>query len=128
MYIMTLRRLNVTLYWTGLVIAYQRSIANSITIATEILLKVKTKYWELSIWQKTSPAKFPETGKFSSPMTKAGVMTSIAPAKIKTTKKCNRPFPSYLGSLIQSAVTMLEKIKREKQGRRFIIFHAVKCK
>jgi len=83
-YIMALRRLNVTLYMTGLVIAYQRSIANSITIATEILPKVKTKYWELIIWQKTSPAKFPGTRKFSSPMTKAGVIANITPAKITT--------------------------------------------
>ena len=101
MYIMTLRRLNVALYLTGLVIAYQRSIANSMTMATEILPKVKTKYWELSIWQKTSPAKFPGTGKFSSPMTKAGVIASITPAKITTTTKYNWPFPSYLGSVIQ---------------------------
>ena len=77
---MTFRRLNVALYLTGLVIAYQRSIANSITMPTEILPKVKTKNWELRIWQKTSPAKFPGTGKFSSPMTKAGVMASITPA------------------------------------------------
>ena len=70
-------------------------------MATEILPKVKTKNWELRIWQKTSPAKFPGTGKFSSPMTKAGVMASITPAKITTTKKCDRPFPNYLGSLIQ---------------------------
>jgi len=81
MYLMTLRRWNVTLYFTGLVIAYQRSIANSITMATEILPKVKTKYWELRIWQKTSPAKFSGTGKFSSPMTKAGVMANITPAR-----------------------------------------------
>ena len=86
MYVMTFRRLNVALYLTGLVIAYQRSIANSIAMATEILPKVKTKYWELRIWQKTSPAKFPGTGKFSSPMTKAGVIASITPAKITTTK------------------------------------------
>ena len=50
-------------------------------MATEILPKVKTKYWELRIWQKTSPAKFPGTGKFSSPMTKAGVIASITPAR-----------------------------------------------
>ena len=81
MYKMTLRRLNVALYLTGLVIAYQRSIANSITMPTEILPKVKTKYWELSIWQKTPPAKFSGTGKFSSPMTKAGVMANITPAR-----------------------------------------------
>ena len=81
MYMMTFRRLNVALYLTGLVIAYQRSIANSITMATEILPKVKTKYWELRIWQKTSPPKFPLTGKFSSPMTKAGVIASITPAR-----------------------------------------------
>ena len=78
---MTFRRLNVALYLTGLVIAHQRSIANSIIIATEILPKVKTKNWELRIWQKTSPAKFSGTGKFSSPMTKAGVMASITPAR-----------------------------------------------
>ena len=50
-------------------------------MATEILPKVKTKYWELRIWQKTSPAKFSGTGKFSSPMTKAGVMANITPAR-----------------------------------------------
>ena len=81
MYIMTLLLLNVALYLTGVVIAYQRSIANSITMATEILPKVKTKYWELIIWQKTSPAKFSGTGKFSSPMTKEGVIANITPAR-----------------------------------------------
>jgi len=49
---------------------------------------------------ETSPAEFPGTGKFSSPMTKAGVIASITPAKIIALNKCNRPFPSYLGSLI----------------------------
>lgn len=81
MYVMAFHRLNEALYLTGLVIAYQRSIANSITMATDILPKVKTKKWELTMWQKTSPAKFSGTGKFSSPMTKEGVMASITPAR-----------------------------------------------
>lgn len=49
MYMMTLRRLNEALYLTGLVIAYHLSTASSITMATEILPKVKTKKWELTV-------------------------------------------------------------------------------
>ena len=85
-YIMTFHRLDVILYLTGLVIAYERCIANRISIATEILQKVKMKYWKLMMWEKTSPAKSSGTGKFSSATIKAGVMASITPAKIP--KKC----------------------------------------
>lgn len=35
---------------------------------------------------KTLSAKFPKTGKFSSPLTKVGVMGSITAANIKTAK------------------------------------------
>ena len=35
---------------------------------------------------KTLSAKFPKTGKFSSPLTKAGVMGSVTAANIKAAK------------------------------------------